>query len=579
MRAQYWRKRTEKYMRRLIATVLLTSVVVFGFSSGPAVSRSLAQNKVSRAAKAAPVSLASQRGVDTISAAQLKDYLSFIASDEMEGRDTPSRGLDTTAKFLAMNLSRWGFKPAGDDGSYFQKIALSRDVVDKAETQVQLNDQMLAFGTDYIPSARPADLPAAQLVFAGNGWFVKSKNIDAYKGIDAKGKIAVIFGPVNGFPTGIKTSDLSGKRGDDWMNAAEYAQKQGVAGLVIIPDFQYLANWDRNRTRVSERGVTKVDKFQSPAGAQMPQLVLSPHVAEVLFQDERQTAQSIFESIYAGKAPEPFALNPDKKLAITVKVKSDRATTQNVVAVFEGSDPILKNEYVALGAHYDHVGVGLPVNGDAIYNGADDDGSGTTALLAMAEALAKARIRPKRSVLFVWHAGEEKGLWGSRYFTNYPTLPLAKIVTQINIDMIGRSKKTGDTNPRNNALSGPNEIYVIGSKMMSTELGDMVASVNQQYLNLTYDYRYDDPADPNRFFFRSDHYNYARKGIPIVFFFDGEHEDYHRPGDSVDKIDFQKMENVALTIYLTLWEVANRPTRPVVDKQVPAQLLGAERQQ
>ena len=247
-------------------------------------------------------------------------------------------------------------------------------------------------------------------------------------------------------------------------------------------------------------------------------------------------------------------------------------TTQNVVAVFEGSDPVLKNEYVALGAHYDHVGMGIPVNGDAIYNGADDDGSGTTALLAMAEALAKASTRPKRSVLFVWHAGEEKGLWGSRYFTDYPTIPLDKIVTQLNIDMIGRSKKEGDTNPLNRELSGPNEIYVIGSKMMSTELGELTETVNKQYLNLTYDYRYDDPNDPNRFFFRSDHYNYARKGIPIVFFFDGEHEDYHRPGDSVDKIDFQKMEKVARTIYLTLWEVANRPARPKVDKQLPVQI-------
>ena len=556
-------------MRRSLAIIALTSLLVFSLSSETLVSRVAAQRKT---AKAAPVSLASQRGVDTITAAQLKDYLSFIASDVMEGRDTPSRGLDTTAQFLAMNLSRWGFKPAGDDGSYFQKIALSRDVIDKAETRVQFNSDTLTLGDDYIPFARPAELPATQLVFAGNGWFVKSKNIDAYKGIDAKGKIAVIFAPPNGYPRGIVTSDLTGKRGEDWMNAAEYAQKQGVAGIVIVPDFQYLANWDRNRARITERGTMRVDKFQSPAGAQIPQIVVSPRIANSLFQGERQNAVSIFESVSAGQLPDPFALNPDKKLSLTVKVKSERATTQNVVAVFEGSDPVLKNEYVALGAHYDHVGIGIPVNGDAIYNGADDDGSGTTALLAMAEALAKASMRPKRSVLFVWHAGEEKGLWGSRYFTDYPTIPLDKIVTQINIDMIGRSKKEGDTNPLNRELSGPNEIYVIGSKMMSTELGDLTETVNKQYLNITYDYRYDDPSDPNRFFFRSDHYNYARKGIPIVFFFDGEHEDYHRPGDSVDKIDFQKMEKVARTIYMTLWEVANRPTRPKVDKQLPAQL-------
>jgi Zn-dependent M28 family amino/carboxypeptidase len=558
-------------MRRFLATLVLTSLLVFSFSSAPLVPRVGAQRKTP---KAAPVSLSSQRGVDAITAAQLKDYLSFIASDVMEGRDTPSRGLDTTAQFLALNLSRWGFKPAGDDSSYFQKIALSRDVIDKAETQVQLNSQKLILGEDYIPFARPADLPATQLVFAGNGWLVRSKTIDAYKGIDAKGKIAVIFGSPNGTPTGIRNSDLTGKRGEDWMNAAEYAQKQGVAAIVFVPDFQYLANWDRNRARITERGMMKVDKFQPPTGAQIPQLVISPRIANNLFQGERQNAVSIFESIYAGRLPDPFALNPDKKLSLTVKVKSEALATQNVVAVWEGSDPVLKNEYVALGAHYDHVGVGIPVNGDAVYNGADDDGSGTTALLAMAEALAKARIRPRRSVLFVWHAGEEKGLWGSRYFTDYPTIPLDKIVTQINIDMIGRSKKVGDTNPLNRTLSGPNEIYVIGSRMMSTELGELTAAVNKQYLNLTYDYRYDDPGDPNRFFFRSDHYNYARKGIPIVFFFDGEHEDYHRLGDSVDKIDFQKMEQVTRTIYLTLWEVASRPTRPKVDKQLPAQLSG-----
>lgn len=562
-------------MRRSLSAVFLTSVLVFSFTFTTPGPRALAQRKSDKTQKAAPVSLASQRGVDTISAAQLRDYLSFIASDEMEGRDTPSRGLDTTARFLAMNLSRWGFKPAGDDGTYFQKIALSRDVIDRAETRVEVNGQALALGDDYIPSARPAAITAAPIVFAGNGWLIKSKGIDSYKDVDAKGKIAVVFGPANAYPRGIKPSDLSGKRGEDWLNAAEYAQKQGVVAMVVIPDFQYLANWDRNRSRVTERGVMRVDKFQPAAAMQIPQIVISPRVAEALFAGERQSAQSLFESNYQGQAPpEPFALSADKKLSIAVRVKSDSATTQNVVGVFEGSDPVLKNEYVALGAHYDHVGVGIPVRGDAIYNGADDDGSGTTALLAMAEALTKARVRPKRSVLFVWHAGEEKGLWGSRYFTTYPTLPLEQIVTQINIDMIGRSKKEGDTNVRNAELSRPDEIYVIGSKMMSTELGELTESVNKQYLNLTYDYRYDDPSDPNRFFFRSDHYNYARKGIPIVFFFDGEHEDYHKPGDSVDKIDFAKMEKVTRTIYLTLWEVANRPARPKVDKPLPAQLSG-----
>ncbi|HKO42925.1 MAG TPA: M20/M25/M40 family metallo-hydrolase [Pyrinomonadaceae bacterium] len=553
-------------MRRLLFSLFLTSLLVLNSS---ALNYSVnAQRRQPRAQRTA-ASLPAQRGADKITANQLRDYLTFISSDALEGRDTPSRGLDTAAQFLAVHLSRWGFKPAGDAGSYFQKIALTSDVVDKEQTKVSLNNQPLTLGEHYLPF--PGTLDAnGPMVFAGNGWFVKSKNIDGYRGIDARGKIAIIFGPPAGLPRGITRQDLQGTRGVDYMNAFEYAEKQGVAALVIVPDFQFIANWERNRMRMIERGNLVVEKFQTGPQRVIAGIIASPQLANTLFQGERANATALFESAYGGQEVEPFALRPDKKLSIAVRKQSSAATsTQNVVAVFEGSDPILKNEYVALGAHYDHVGVGIPVNGDATYNGADDDGSGTTALLAIAEALAHTNPRPKRSILFVWHAGEEKGLWGSRYFTEYPTVALDKIVTQINLDMIGRSKQEGDTNPRNTNLSGPNGVYVIGSKMMSTELGELTETVNRGYLNLNYDYRYDDPADPNRYFFRSDHINYARKGIPIVFFFDGEHVDYHRPSDSVEKIDFQKMEKITRTIHMTMWEIAERATRPAVDKQLP----------
>jgi Zn-dependent M28 family amino/carboxypeptidase len=553
-------------MRRFLISLLLASVLILPF---PAVQ---AQRKSVKTKKPAAATVAAQRGAEQITSAQIRDYLTFIASDEMEGRDTPSRGLDLTAKFLAMNLAHWGLKPAGDDGTYFQKIALRRNLINKEQTRVRLNDQNLAFGEDYIALPVSGDV-SGPLVFAGNGWFVKSKNMDAYKGIDAKGKIAVIFTSLSGLPRGVSSADLSsGKPGEDWMDPGQHARKQGAIATVIVPDFQFLANWERNRQRLSERPATVVEKFQPAETSRLPGIVLTPRIANLLFQGEKQTATALFEATFGGEMPTPFELSPAKKMSITISNKGDAIATQNVVAVFEGSDPVLKDEYVALGAHYDHVGIGAPVNGDAIYNGADDDGSGTTALLAIAEALAKAPTRPKRSVLFNWHAGEEKGLWGSRYFTEYPTIPLQKIVAQINIDMIGRSRKVGDTNPRNNSLSGPNEIYVIGSKMMSTELGALTEAVNKEYLNLTYNYRYDDPKDPNRFFFRSDHYNYARKGIPIIFFFDGEHEDYHRPGDEPHKIDYEKMQKVVRTVYVTMWEIANRPTRPKVDKQLPAEL-------
>jgi len=553
-------------MRRLITALLLTSMLVVAFPVSYA-------QKTDKSKKAAAVSPTAQRGLDTISATQMKDYLTFIASDEMEGRDTPSRGLDTTAKFIAMNLTRWGFKPAGDNGSYFQRIDLRRDRIDGAQTRVELNGRVLTAGTDYLPAGGSGNI-SGQLVFAGNGWLVKKKEIDSYKGIDAAGKIAVVFGSPNTPPRGVTRADF-GKQGEDYLNASDYARKVGALAIIYIPDFQYLANWERNRQRLMERGTTVVAKFQTQTSTPLPSIVVSPEVANSILVGEKSSATAVFKASYGPGLPAPFVLNAAKTISVSISAKSETVPTQNVVAIWEGSDPILKDEFVAVGAHYDHVGICAPGAADSICNGADDDGSGTTAILSMAEALAKAPTRPKRSVIFVWHCGEEKGLWGSRYFTEYPTIPLDHVVAQLNIDMIGRSKKEGDTNPRNKELTGPNDVYLIGSTMMSTELGELVQSVNKSYLNIGYDTRYDDPADPNRFFYRSDHYNYARKGIPIIFFFDGVHEDYHQAGDSPDKIDYQKMEKITRTVYMTLWEVANRATRVKVDKPLPAQLTGS----
>jgi hypothetical protein len=531
----------------------------------------LAQRKVGKPRATSAAALMAARGVETIAAAQLKSYLSFIASDEMEGRDTPSRGLDTTAKFIAMNLDRWGFKPAGDDGTFFQRIVLRRDLLDAAHSSAEINGQKFSFGEDFLANAVGATI-TGPLVYVGHGWMVKSKNIDAYKGVDVKDKIIVVYG--EGFPNGVTRADLSGRMGEDWISPALYAQRNGAKGVLAIPDYTMLLRWDQTRQMRSSgaAGRPQVEKFMNQSGAPIPLIWLSPKMAGALFQGEKFDAPTLMARGQKGEQVEPFELSPNKKVSFTITAKNEKPLTQNVVAVWEGSDPVLKSEYVAVGAHYDHVGICAPGMADSICNGADDDGSGTTALLGMAEAISHAKERPKRSVLFVWHCGEEKGLWGSRYFTDYPTIPLDRIVTQLNIDMIGRSKKDGDTNPRNRDLSGPNQIYVIGSKMMSTELGELSERVNKSYLNLQYDYRYDDPGDPNRFFFRSDHFNYARKGIPIVFFFDGVHEDYHRPGDEPQKIDYEKMQKVTRTIYLTLWEVANVAHRPKVDKQLPAQL-------
>lgn len=531
----------------------------------------VAQQRTPPKPKPIPASVLAARGLETINADQLRDYLTFIASDEMEGRDTPSRGLDLTAKFLALNLDRWGFKPGGDDGTFFQKIAMRRDAIDGAKSSAEINGQKFAFGEDFIPNAVQATLEGP-LVFAGDGWVIKSKNLNPYQGIDVRNKLIVVMGqPFPGFPRGITRADLAGRQGVDWASPAIYAQQNGAKGVLAIPDPQALQTWETLRARATQGGRLAVEKFapQQPAPS-VSSVLMSKKMATALMEGEKFDAATIASKYTAGESVPSFELSSGKNVKISISARIERPMTQNVVAIWEGGDSVLKNEYVALGSHYDHVGICAPASADPICNGADDDGSGTTAMLAMAEALARAKQRPKRSILFVWHTGEEKGLWGSRYFAENPTVPLDKIVTQLNMDMIGRSRKDGDTNPRNQTLSDAKTVYVIGSKMMSTELGELSERVNAAYLNLQYDYKYDDPADPNRFFFRSDHINYARKGIPIIFFFDGVHEDYHRPGDEPHKIDYDKLQKITRTVYVTLWEIAVRPARPKVDKQLPA---------
>ena len=512
----------------------------------------------------------------TITAEQLKDYLYYVASDEMEGRDTPSRGLDATAKFIALNLKRWGFKPAGDDGTFFQKFALNVRSTDAAKTQLAIGGQSIRYGRDFFANPVAANIAASPLVFAGNGWRIKAKNLDALKGVNVRGKTVVIYSDED-YPAGVTPRDLfSGKYGKtnvDWIAPLDYAREQGAAGLIIIHAPGTEDDW-QNARRQRERGGTSVEKLVQlgiSKNRNIPTMVISRDAAENLFQRETVAFSEIVRLSNTDTPLPTFALS--KSASYAVQSKTARASTQNVVAVWEGADPVLKNEMVAVGAHYDHVGIRPNAKGeDKIWNGADDDGSGTVAVLAMAEALAQSPKKPKRSVLLVWHAGEEKGLWGSEYFNKFPTVDIKKVVAQLNIDMIGRSRKAGDTNPENKDLSAEREVYVIGSEMMSSKLGAITKATNDSFLKLSYNYKYDDPKDKNRFFFRSDHFNYAINGIPIVFWFDGVHEDYHGAGDEAEKIDYLKMERISRTIFLTMWEIADLKERPAVDKQLPKEL-------
>jgi hypothetical protein len=546
-------------MKKFLAFILVLAI----YSSASLSAFAQTKSKNSKTNSVAAVTAAKFGNTDGITAQQLKNYLEFIASDELEGRDTPSRGLDIAAMYIAEHLANWGVKPAGDNGTFFQKFPLKRSKIDVQNMRLELNGQSFVYGEDFFSSLTQSNVPASNLVYVGHGWVIKAKNINAYQGIDVKDKIIVV---ANSLPKGVTFNDLQGKQGEDWMSPAFYAQANGAKAVIAFGTFNDLANWQGTRWRQTERGAVNFGNPQNQIT--VPTITASPRLMNTIFQGEKASGTNIFTKGIQQDFIEAFDLKPTKKISLNVALKNDTVYTQNVIGVLEGSDPVLKNEYVAIGAHYDHVGMNpFSFNEDKIWNGADDDGSGTVSVLSIAEAFAKGAQRPKRSILFIWHAGEEKGLWGSEYFTDNPTVPIGSIITELNIDMIGRYQNPGDENhPQNKNLPKQGEIFLIGSRMMSTELGDLSDATNKAFLNLNFNFKYDDPKDPEQFFYRSDHFNYARKGVPIIFYMDGSHADYHQPSDSVEKINFEQMEKVARTIMATGWELANRAKRPTVDK-------------
>jgi hypothetical protein len=477
--------------------------------------------------------------------------------------------LDATAKFIGTLLSRWGVKPAGDNGTYFQRMWVVKKSTDATASSLVLNGQTLKYGDDFF-GATEDGTANAPIVFGGHGWMHKAKGIDALAGIDVKGKIVVLYAgnSPNGLPAGLTFNDFQqGKQGEDWATPQGNAAMKGAVGIIAVASPRIQANWARFSQPTGGGGIQIEGLRDNPTTAQpIPIVTINQNIAKGLFEGESANPLTNADA-------KAFVFQGNKNANMTVKAKTTKIPTQNVVGMIEGSDPVLKNETVVMTAHYDHDGIRPNAPGDdKIWNGADDDGSGTTAILAMAEALAKSPKKPKRSMVFLWVAGEEKGLLGSEFFVKFPTIPIDKITVNINIDMIGRSRKADNTDQRDKDLSGENEVYVIGSNMMSSTLGKVTETVNKTYLNMTYNFKYDDPKDTNRFFFRSDHYNFAVNGIPAVFFFNGVHRDYHQAGDHPDKIDYARMEKITRTIFLTMWELGDLKERPKVDKELPAEL-------
>jgi hypothetical protein len=482
--------------------------------------------------------------VDSITPVELRMHLQFLASKELGGRYTLSPGFAIAARYLASRLESYGFKGAGEHGDFLQTFQVISSKPDTAKSSLEITTgsktNSYHFGDFYI-GAGGMGSAEGQVVFVGSGISSPAQKHDDYAGLDVKGKVVLI---VPGTPAGIDNSKL-----EENESGAGAAQAHGAVGILQLPQ-QRLLELMKNKGFQERIAGRESVRLARDSEGKLPTVTLGPALAEEIMSSIGIDLKNVYDMGHNQK------LQP-KKLEMSVKMNVSMQTTttntQNVAAVLEGTDPVLKNEYVVFSAHYDHLKTSP--SGE-IYPGADDDGSGTTAILTIAHAMSLER--PKRSVLVMFHAGEELGLLGSEYNTDYaPAVPLDKMVVDLNIDMIGRSKPSGDHDAADERLTDANSIYLVGSNRISQELHQISEETNSQFQKLKLDYYYNNPDNPERIYYRSDHWNYAKHGVPVIFYFDGVHVDYHKPTDTVDKIDFDKMTKITRLVFETGWRIAN----------------------
>jgi hypothetical protein len=476
----------------------------------------------------------------------MRMHLEFLASDELGGRYTLAPNFAISARYLAAHLEAYGFRGAGEHGSFLQTFEVISTQLDPAETSLELTmgGKTSTYNSDDLVPSIGTAIGAAQgeIVFVGAGISSPGQHHDDYAGLNVKGKVVLL---ATGATSGVDSSRL----GDEEQGTGA-ARAHGAVGVLQIPS-QRFADSLRNRAFRERTGGRESVRLAGEGDSRLPSVTLGPDLAEKLLSEAGLSLKAVYDAISTKTALRPRAI--EARARVSVAGQQTRAVTQNVAGILEGSDRQLKNEYVVFSAHYDHLKTGAK---GEIYHGADDDGSGTSALLTIAHAMSL--DRPKRSVLVIFHAGEELGLLGSAYNTDVaPVVPLEKMVVDLNMDMIGRSKPPGDEQKEDERLTDAHSIYLVGSNRISRELHEISEQTNAQFQKLRLDYYYNEPSNPERIYFRSDHWNYAKHGIPIIFYFDGVHVDYHRPTDTVDKIDFSKMTEVARLVFETGWRIAN----------------------
>ena len=459
----------------------------------------------------------------TITAEDLKKHLYIIAGPEMEGRGTATPGQKKAAAYIESHFKALGLLP-GNKESYQLYWPVFQDSI--VSSGIEVNGKKFDADKDFAVNpgmSYAATMSTSEVVFVGYG--LSDSTHDDYKGVDVKGKIVIVL-------PGAPAAGASARRPAAFF-IQEAAAKNGAAAVLLVQ-----TNFPRPAG--NKLGQQYTNGFRKTIYPNT--FTISEAVAEAIMGADYKTAK---ETVKTGGAP---AKTYTANVTVEFSKKTSSIESSNVIGYIEGTDK--RDEFVFITAHMDHLGK----RDSIIYYGADDDGSGTVSVLELAEAFAKAKADgkgPRRSVVFMTVAGEERGLWGSAYYGDNPTFPLEKTTVDLNIDMIGRTdpERKGDSS---------NYVYVVGDDKLSTDLRPISEGMNKKYANMELDYKFNDPNDRQQIYYRSDHYNFARKGVPIIFYFDGIHADYHKPSDTPDKINYTLMTKRARFVFHTAWEMANR---------------------
>jgi hypothetical protein len=509
-------------------------------------------------------------GVNTINASDLESYLSFIASPLLKGRKNGEEGLQIVATYIASQAKKIGLKP-GNNNSYFQQYQVVSKSFDPDKTSITIipgtEDPVIIREPIYqLMPMGAADLEIeGDVLFAGYGINAAKFKYNDLDSLDLTGKIILIMSRAPMTADGRKTlfEDQRWLSFTGLQMKIQFLMFSKAKAILIVQDpksgFTSFEESNPDLASYMNTGLSlKNQKNQIPDLPGMPRVIfVHRKVANEILNGTGYNLTDLQQEIDNKYKPHSFQIK-GKRIKITEVSITKEKNLPNVVAFTEGSDPVLKNEFVIFSGHMDHLGM----NGDKIYPGADDDASGCAALLEMAEAFVKLPKKPLRSIVFLWVSGEEIGLFGSQSYVDNPPFPLDKTVADLNMDMIGRVKTDADTS-KNNPMTGPGSVFVI-TDSQSKELTSIAERVAKK-TGLTLDYSLSGRSHPLQLFARSDHYNFVRKNIPVLFFTSGLHATYHTSGDVIEKIEFNKLELVTKTMFQIGYEIANKKTRIVVD--------------